>query len=418
MSRLAAQLQAHNAEPSAPVVMPQLSPSDLADLLGAFNDASRKLQESHEALRSEVSRLKSELRDANEQLERSRRLAALGEMAAGISHEVRNPLGSIRLYAKMLVDDLADRPIERAVAEKIGLAVRGLDAVVGDVLAFAREMTLRPARHDARELLERALEEVLAGVRADASGGEQHQPARATKGVVDVQWTDAVSGSEETSARKSGRSSRRSVPHHEAPEVWCDGAMVHRALVNVLRNAIEAVREHAAQNTRPGTIVLCAGERVQVDPDGSRKRWCVLSVRDTGGGIPAEAMNRIFNPFFTTRATGTGLGLAIVHRIMDAHAGRVSVRNVPADSCGLGAGALVELQFPLATHACSEHVESDADGRRAQPVASWTDSTSSTSFQDSVDTRCSATRRTESASLSGVGASPAARASSVCMEAS
>ncbi len=100
----------------ATVAVPQLSAGDLADLLGALNDASRRLQESHEALRSEVSRLKGELREANEQLERSRRLAALGEMAAGIAHEVRNPLGSIMLYARMLEQDLAGQGEPLAVA--------------------------------------------------------------------------------------------------------------------------------------------------------------------------------------------------------------------------------------------------------------------------------------------------------------
>ena len=143
-----------------------MSPRDLAELLGAFNEASKRLQESHEELRGEVVRLKGELQQANDELERGRRLAALGEMAAGISHEVRNPLGSIRLYAKMLVDDLADRPAERLIAEKIGVAVRGLDAVVGDVLAFAREMTVRVGVCEGWELMDAAVEEVMAGDRS------------------------------------------------------------------------------------------------------------------------------------------------------------------------------------------------------------------------------------------------------------
>lgn len=419
------------AESPAPLVMPQLSPSDLADLLGAFNDASRKLQESHEALRAEVVRLKSELREANEQLERSRRLAALGEMAAGISHEVRNPLGSIRLYAKMLVDDLVDRPGERAVAEKIGVAVRGLDAVVGDVLAFAREMVLRPARHDARELLERALDEVLAGARAEAG-----ESMRAAGFGLDVRWIGA------------GLSHGVNAPLREAEpvEVWCDAALTHRALVNILRNAVDAVREAGASvNARPhAAIVLEVGERALPEHDGSRKRWCVLSVRDTGGGIPADAMKRIFNPFFTTRATGTGLGLAIVHRIMDAHAGRVSVRNVPADApCerfALGAGALVELHFPLAAPA---QVDGDFDTYNNSADASTDESlplrghgVNLEDRQGTLDSLTPASRRadaasspvfaslsdlassSDSASSSGAGASSAGRASSVCMEAS
>src|SRR5262245_49927759 len=115
---------------------PALSPGDLAELLGAFNDVTTRLQSTHDTLRAQVARLEGELRQANEQIERSRRLAALGEMAAGIAHEVRNPLGSIRLHARMLEHDLTERPEQRGLAEKIISEVRGLDAVVGDVLSF------------------------------------------------------------------------------------------------------------------------------------------------------------------------------------------------------------------------------------------------------------------------------------------
>jgi signal transduction histidine kinase len=122
------------------------APGELAELLGAFNDVTGRLQRTHERLQREVAGLKRELREANEQLSRSRRLAALGEMAAGIAHEVRNPLSSIRLYARMLEQDLADRPDQRSIAGRIGAAVHGLDAVVGDVLNFARELRVRPGR--------------------------------------------------------------------------------------------------------------------------------------------------------------------------------------------------------------------------------------------------------------------------------
>jgi signal transduction histidine kinase len=111
--------------------------------------------------------LEGELKQANEQLERSRRLAALGEMAAGIAHEVRNPLGSIRLHARMLEQDLEDRPGERTVAGKIIAAVRGLDAVVTDVLAFSKELKVRPEPVLAGDLLTHALEE---GISTDVSG--------------------------------------------------------------------------------------------------------------------------------------------------------------------------------------------------------------------------------------------------------
>src|SRR4029079_3690391 len=88
----------------------------------------------------------------------SKRLAALGEMAAGIAHEVRNPLASIQLYAPMLQKDLVDRPPQQDIARKIGSAVRGLDGIVGDVLSFARELKLKRRAENASALLGRAVE--------------------------------------------------------------------------------------------------------------------------------------------------------------------------------------------------------------------------------------------------------------------
>jgi signal transduction histidine kinase len=295
---------------------PAIRPQELGELLSVFNDATARLQVAHESLHAEVARLKSELREANEQLERSRRLAALGEMAAGIAHEVRNPLGSIRLYARMLEQDLAGRPDERRLAEKIGGAVRGLDAVVCDVLSFAREMPVRSTRASAGALLRGAVDEALSDERLTGAG---RAPA------VRLEPIDPVC---------------------EGTMIECDEQLVHRALVNVIRNAIEAMLlPETGPRVREPALTL--GVREAEGPG-----MVGLFVRDTGPGIPPEAMERIFNPFFTTRATGTGLGLAIVHRIVDAHGGRTRVRNLPPRNGGGGPGAAaggaeVELVFPV-----------------------------------------------------------------------
>src|SRR5690606_17045805 len=132
--------------------------ADLADLMAAFNTATDRLQQTHHALQAEVRRLKGELHEANEKLRRSRELAALGEMAAGIAHEIRNPLGSIRLYAAMLAEDLTDRAPQRALARKIAQAVLDMDAIVADVLAFAREVRIRPGETTPGELFDHALQ--------------------------------------------------------------------------------------------------------------------------------------------------------------------------------------------------------------------------------------------------------------------
>lgn len=277
-----------------------LSPTDLAELMTAFNEVTAKLERTHAQLRGEVRRLNAELRDANEALQRSKRLAALGEMAAGIAHEVRNPLASIGLYAKMLEEDLGDRPECLGVASKIAGAVRGLDAVVGDVLTFAREIRPRAVAVDAAELLDRALD-----------------ACRAETGPV-----------------------RRVGPVGEVP-LECDAGLVHQALVNVLRNAGEANR------VAGGAVIEVGAEAGMVDPDDPDPvPGVVLRVRDEGDGVPPEVIERMFNPFFTTRAAGTGLGLPIVHRIADAHAGRVVVFNNAERGAG-ARGATVELRLPV-----------------------------------------------------------------------
>jgi two-component system sensor histidine kinase HydH len=269
-----------------------MTPADLAELMSAFNEVTGRLERTHENLQREVVRLNQELREANEALQRSRRLAALGEMAAGIAHEVRNPLGSIGLYAHMLEEDLADRPAQRATAAKISQAVRGLNAVVGDVLSFAREVRIEPGALDGRAVLERAAEVCLA-----ESPLRPRVEVRARAGVI-----------------------------------WADPLLLSQALVNIVRNALQAMQEAPAPE---GGHVLRLESRTL--PSGE----ALVEVVDTGPGVDDRTLERMFNPFFTTRKTGTGLGLAIVHRIVDAHRGRVLVRNTPA-----GRGAVFQIVLP------------------------------------------------------------------------
>lgn len=283
---------------SAPVV----SSSELAELIGAFNEVTLRLERTHKTLTAQVARLEDELRDSREQLRRARHLAALGEMAAGIAHEVRNPLGSIGLYAQVLWDDLAARPELRDVAGKIARAVRGLDMVVSDVLLFARQRAPEMAPVRASDLTRDALaacHDVL------EKSGIVVMPAR-SRGLL----------------------------------VHADAGLMHQALVNVIRNAAEAMADNPPDHPR----VLELGEirRSLVGVSGASEPMSGISLRDSGPGFEAEAARRMFDPFYTTKATGTGLGLAIVHRIVDAHGGRIIVRNNKAPE----RGATVELLVP------------------------------------------------------------------------
>ncbi len=269
--------QAVSASPDASATDNTRRMEELVEIVRAYNDVTTRMEEAHEQLNSEVARLQKELASANAALQRSRRLAALGEMAAGIAHEIRNPLASIQLYANMLSEDLAHMPLQHDVATKIAAAVRGLDGIVNDVLSFSREVKLRPIVCYVDQLFDRAVEALRPMI-------EQTE----IKIIIDC-------------------------PNELG--VRCDSELLHQCLVNVMRNGIEAMGE-------AGTLSLTAtaeGDAIS------------LVVRDTGPGISAESIDRIFNPFFTTRHTGTGLGLAIVHRIIDAHGGTIGVH------CDLGA---------------------------------------------------------------------------------
>jgi len=287
--------------------------------MSAVNDVTARLQASHEALRGEVVRLTQELGEANAQVERSRRLAALGEMAAGIAHEVRNPLGSIRLYAGMLEQDLAASSEEHRIASKISGAVRVVEGIVGDVLTFAKEFKLRPCEVEVSDAFDRALEAC------------RHEGVSGWRGV-EVVRLDRTEGALEC--------------------VTADSNLLQQALVNLVRNAFEAMAESPGRAHR---LTLDARKRRVAGADGRVRAHGVLVVADTGPGVSPDVVARMFNPFFTTRGQGTGLGLSIVHRIIDAHAGRISVRN--NSEVGEGPGACAEIALPLGHDAALDSAE-------------------------------------------------------------
>lgn len=281
--------------PGKPADDPRLD--DLAQIVEAYSEVTERLQHSHERLQGEVVRLRRELNSANAQVQRSRRLSALGEMAAGIAHEIRNPLAAIQLYAGMAADDLQagdTQPQKEALDNvlKIASAVRGMSAIVNDVLSFSRGTQPERSRVDVTQLLDRV-------IAANGPGIDQSQ--------VHVVRKDL------------GR---------ESLTMYADAGLVQQALLNLVRNAVDAM------SSVEGARVLTLD--VQRDEVG-----VVLSVADTGPGVSEDCLDRIFNPFFTTRSTGTGLGLAIVHRIADAHGGSIAVHREPTRG-----GAVFTLSLP------------------------------------------------------------------------
>ncbi len=315
MSRTAAihsAAEVTSALPAKNSDLARVSPEDLAELMSVFNDTAARLQETHAVLGAEVSRLQNELSETKGRLRRAQELAALGEMAAGIAHEIRNPLGSIKLYASMLEQDLLDRPEEKATASKIARAVDRLNAVVGDVLTFSRELRPKLTHCSAHRLFEEAADSCASVAR-----------------TLGITIDDA---------------------YLESPDrmIHADNALFHQALVNIIRNALEAAAD-GSHRDRP-IVRLSLKDRSLLTDDRRRSRMLAFRIVDSGPGIAPEVRDRIFNPFFTTRDAGTGLGLAIVHRILDAHDGRITIadREDPAldqQDRTLG-GAAVDLLIP------------------------------------------------------------------------
>lgn len=269
------------------------SPSDyavrveeLGRMIAAYSELTEKLRQSHDQLTRTVQTLRQELGEKNRLLERKNRLAALGEMAGGMAHEIRNPLGGIQLYASLLAKDVADRPDSLQLVHKIAGGVRRLEALVGRVLQFTREINPVPAPTDLAQVVDQAVEYA--------------------------------------SQAMSARGLRCQVRGQRPMPVTADEALLGQALLNLLLNAAEAMG-HAA-NTDGNRDVRVT---YTAPPGDSLARQFHLVVQDAGPGVPPGVMDQVFNPFFTTKDTGTGLGLSIVHRVVEAHDGTVLVTNPP-----------------------------------------------------------------------------------------
>jgi signal transduction histidine kinase len=227
-------------------------------------------------------------------------LAALGELSAGIAHEFKNALATISGYAQMIQSDpnAADTPENAA---KILDQTRSITHVVTEFLRYARPLEISEEPVALRSLLDRIVCEI-----------KELQPL--------VQIT--VDG--------------------DFAEITGDEGLLRQALLNLARNAAEAASSHATVAS-----VMLRGEKIH-SADESFQR---LRVLDSGPGISADVLPKLFRPFFTTKVNGTGLGLAVVQKILLQHGGRVEAQN------RTGGGAEFIVTLP-ATRTISEAVES------------------------------------------------------------
>jgi signal transduction histidine kinase len=264
-----------------------------AMVVNRFVGENRRQGERYRLLAEELAETNRRLELAQEDARRSERLAALGQLTAGLAHEIRNPLAVIRASAETLVRRLeASDPLTTEVAGYITSEVSRLNTVVTRFLNFARPLKLERRAAEIPPLLERALK----------VGRDRWPEARVE---VVQQYGENL------------------------PPLSIDPDLCEQAFANLVLNAYEAMGEAGGQLT----VRLARA-------DGEGRRGVEISFEDTGPGVPPELHEQIFNPFFTTKKEGVGLGLSLVSKIVDDHRGWIRVSSEP------GKGACFRVFLP------------------------------------------------------------------------
>jgi two-component system sensor histidine kinase HydH len=217
-----------------------------------------------------------EIKRLEEKVRRSEKLAAIGELAAGVAHEIRNPLSSIRGFAQYLKHALKDKPQERVYADTMVSEVDRINTVINDLLSFARPMTLETAATDVAELVRHSKRLVEAD-------------AKTRRVAIDEHLGDHLR------------------------EIHVDANQLKQAILNLLLNALQSVSNGG--HIKIGAFVNAGRTELRL--------W----VEDDGPGITPDEQEKIFEPFFTKRDQGTGLGLPIVHKIVENHSGEIQLES-------------------------------------------------------------------------------------------
>ncbi len=225
----------------------------------------------------------TQIRDLEEEMRRKEWLASLGEMSAGMAHEIRNPLGALAGAMQMLRKDLhADETSQRLTEIAIREATR-LDTIITEFLQYARPPALNLAEHDLNKVLAETLDLV-------------HHEARARTNITIT-----------------------AAPSNVALPAQVDQDQMKQVFWNLAVNAFDAM-------PKGGQLTITTGCR-KIDVAGRKAEVIEVSFHDTGEGIPKNNLGKIFLPFFTTKKRGSGLGLAAVHRIVDLHGGWIKVES-------------------------------------------------------------------------------------------
>jgi signal transduction histidine kinase len=249
----------------------------------------QELKAFSQQMEEKIQKTTADLRKTEDQLIRSEKLAALGQLAAGIAHEIRNPLTSINILIHSLTENFPPENTHREDLQVIEEEISRINEIVDQFLRFARPAPPLLQKADALSIFEETLQLLRPQM-------EKHR--------IIVQKEFQV-----------------------FPRISMDREQMKQVILNLLLNAVQAM-------PNGGHLTL----RGQVS---EKDRWVTLSIQDSGIGIPSEDMNKLFDPFFSTKEGGIGLGLSIAHRIIDQHHGKIEVESAP------GKGTLLTVWLPI-----------------------------------------------------------------------
>jgi signal transduction histidine kinase len=280
-----------------------------AMLVNRFSVEIRQQTKRYQELAERLAETNLRLEQVQAEARRSERLAALGQLSAGLAHEIRNPLGVIKGSAEMLTQKLGEsNPLATELAGYISTETNRLSALVTRFLDFARPLHADLTPSDMTAVLDRALNDVAQFWKGPAVQIEKDYQAN-------------------------------------LPPVEMDEGLCEQAFINIIQNAYDAMSANDGGVLRVTVKAARRSVRERHNVDGVEVR-----IADTGPGIPPDLREQIFNPFVTTKKSGVGLGLSIVSKIVDGHHGWVRIEDAGSPGDGQrGSGACFVLFFPAAS---------------------------------------------------------------------
>jgi len=249
----------------------------------------QELKTFSQQMEERIQTITADLKKTEAQLIRSEKLAALGQLAAGIAHEIRNPLTSINILIHSLAQSLPFESPQKEDLKVIEEELRRINEIVDQFLRFAKPAPPHFEKTDFVSIFEEALQLLRPQI--------EQQHIRVKK------------------------------KFRRLPKILMDREQIKQAIFNLLLNAIQAM-------PKGGSLVLRSGK-------SEEGKWASVSIQDSGIGIPPEDMNKLFDPFFSTKESGVGLGLSIAHRIIDQHCGKMEVESRP------GKGTTFTILIPI-----------------------------------------------------------------------